>query len=265
MKRQIVIALVGLLLLPKAISAQEIVKEETVISQIAEMRLTATYNQSFKHHIGLSIEEEIRTRLGGTSPAAFTRSHTTIALDYAPLPYLRIATGYVLKLYGDKGWTDPNKYIRHRVFLNLTGQLKINQWTLSLRERLLIDCRSDEVNHYEENKADLSLRHRLQVSYSIPSKPIRLYTGVELLNTLNAPTEYLNRCGTKEYGQYLSRVRPETGMRWNINKRNSLSVAYRFDYRYKRGISILQGTGDVELQHQYAYHHLIILSYQFNN
>ena len=151
MKRLIFIPLACLLLLQVPLSAQEIVSKPDLTEQNAELRLSAAYSHAFNYGLGLSLEEEIRARLGGTSSAAFTRSHTSLALDYEPIPYLNIALGYTLKLYGNKDWSDPNEFLRHRVFLNLTGQVKINRWKLSLRERLLMDCRTDSVNPNEKN------------------------------------------------------------------------------------------------------------------
>ena len=265
MKRLIYILLFCLLLAPEVAKAQEIVSNETTTEQNAELRIAAAYSKSFRYGLGLSIDEEIRTCLGGTSPAAFTRSYTTLALDYEPIPYLNIALGYTFKLYGNKGWTDPAEYIRHRAFLNLTGQVKINRWKLSLRERLLMDCRTDSVNPDEKNAIDFTMRHRLQASYSMFAKPLKFHVGIELANTLNAPTDYLNACSTTQYGQYLTHIRPEVGMRWRIDKSNSLSLSYRFDYGYKRDLNIKRKSGNIELTNAYQYNHLIILAYEFNH
>lgn len=264
-KPLIYIVLGAFLALPTALRAQEIVSTETTREQVAEMRVNAGYYQSFNYGLGLSLEEEVRACLGGTSPAAFSRSYTTVAFDYEPIPYLNLEAGYTLKIYGNTGWSDPREYIRHRAFLNLTGQVKINRWKLSLRERLLADCRTDSVNPNEKNAVDLSMRHRLQATYSMSSKPLEFHIGIEFANTLNAPTEYLNACSTTHYGQYLSRIRPEAGVRWRIDKRNSLALSYRFDYGYKRDLNIEQESGNVELTNACHYNHLIILSYRFNN
>lgn len=265
MKRLIYIPLSCLLLFAHTLFAQEIVSDETTAERNAELRITGSYNHTFRHNLGLSVEEEIRTCLGGTSPAAFTRSNTTLSLDYEPVPYLNIELGYMLKLYGDKGWTDPNEYIRHRAFLNLTGQVKLDRWKLSLRERLLTDCRTDSVNPDEKNAVDLTLRHRLQAAYSMFSRPLRFHASIEFAHTLNAPTEYLNACSTTHYSQYLTHIRPEIGMRWRIDKRNSLSLSYRFDYGCKRDINIKRKSGNVELTRAFKYNHILLLAYQFNN
>ncbi len=265
MKRLIYILLIGFLLLPATLLAQSVKSEATTTEQVAELRLSAAYNQSFRHGLGLSLEEEIRSCLGGTEAASFRRAYTTLAFEYEPIPYFSLGLGYTLKIYGNKGWSDPNEYIRHRAFLNLTGQVKIDRWKLSLRERLLMDCRTDSVNPNEKNDIDLTMRHRLQATYSMFSKPLKFYVGIEFANTLNVPTDYLNKYGTESYGQYLSHIRPEIGVRWRIDKCNNLSLAYRFDYGYKRDINITKNKGNIEITNAEKYNHIITLSYDFNN
>ncbi len=265
MKRLIYTLLAIVSLLPATVSAQSVKSDTTTIEQVAELRFSAAYNQAFKHGFGLSLEEEVRTCLGGTEAAAFRRSYTTLAVEYEPIPYLALGMGYTLKLYGDKGWNDPAEYIRHRAFFTLTGQVKIDRWKLSLRERLLMDCRTDSVNADEKNAIDLTMRHRLQATYSLFSKPLKLHVGIEFANTLNAPTDYLNAYSTTQYGQYLSHIRPEIGVRWRIDKRNSLALAYRFDYGYKRDLNITHKKGNIEITNEKKYNHIITLSYDFNN
>lgn len=265
MKSRLFAIFLGICLLSSTAQAQEIVSNENTKEQIAELRLNASYHQAFKHHLSLSLEEEIRTCLGGTSPTAFSRSYTTISFSYAPIEYLHLGLGYTVKIYGNKGFSDPNEYIRHRLSAHITGQYKVNRWKFSLRERLLLDCRTDSVNPNEQNKYDLALRHRLQASYSMFGKPLQFHASIEFANTLNSPTNYLNTCATTHYGQYLSHIRPEIGVKWRINKANTLSLSYRFDYGYKRDLNIKRKSGNIELTNEYKYNHLIILAYQFNN
>ena len=79
-----------------------------------------------------------------------------------------MSAGYVLKLYGNQGWNDVNKYLRHRVNIDATGQVSLGSWKLSLRERLMMDARADEIDSREKNALDLVLRSRLQAVYNIP-------------------------------------------------------------------------------------------------
>ena len=244
-----------LLLIPSWILAQTIVSEQTMHTQTPEAHIFATFVKSFNHGLSLTLEEEIRS-------APSHRSHTTIALGYAPIEYFNIYAGYTVKLYGDQGWTDPNKYIRHRANVLFTGQVKLSQWNLSLREGVMLDARADKIDTREKNTVDFTLRSRLQAVYSIPKTPLSIVGKFEVLNTLNAPVDYINTItSANEYGQYISELRPELGLQWKIDKKNTLSLAYRYNYIYGRGINILD-SGDVELSHSYTVKHLMLLTYK---
>ena len=247
--------LVCLLFLPCLMSAHTIVSEQTTHTQTPEAHIFATFVKSFNHGLSLTLEEEIRS-------APSHRSHTTIALGYAPIEYFNIYAGYTVKLYGDQGWTDPNKYIRHRANVLFTGQVKLGQWNLSLREGVMLDARADEIDTREKNVVDFTLRSRLQAVYSIPKTPLSIVGKFEVLNTLNAPVEYINTItSSTDYGQYISELRPELGLQWKIDKKNTLSLAYRYNYIYGRDINILD-SGDVELSHSYTVKHLMLLTYK---
>jgi hypothetical protein len=247
------------LFFPLVVSAQTIVSEATNHSQTPEAHLFATFVKSFEHGLSLTLEEEIRS-------APTHRSHTTIALGYQPIEYFNFYAGYTVKLYGNQGWTDPNKFIRHRANILLTGQVKLGQWNLSLREGVMLDARADKIDRREKNVVDFTLRSRLQAVYSIPQTPLGIVAKFELLNTLNAPVKYINTimqddASFQNYGQYISELRPEVGLQWKINKKHSLTLAYRYNYIYGRDINILD-SGDVELSHNYTTKHLILLSYK---
>ena len=247
------------LIFPLVVSAQTIVSEKTSHTQTPEAHLFATFVKSFKHGLSLTLEEEIRS-------APTHRSHTTIALGYQPIEYFNLYAGYTVKLYGNQGWTDPNKFIRHRANVLLTGQVKLGQWNLSVREGVMLDARADKIDTREKNVVDFTLRSRLQAVYSIPKTPLGIVAKFELLNTLNAPVKYINtimqdEASLQDYGQYISELRPELGLQWKINKKHSLTLAYRYNYIYGRDINILE-SGDVELSQNYTAKHLILLSYK---
>ncbi len=248
------IILIFLSFLPVLVCAQKIVSESDTHTVTPEAHIFATFVKSFNHGLSLTLEEEIRS-------APTHRSHTTIALGYAPIEYFNLYAGYTVKLYGNQGWTDPNKYIRHRANILLTGQVKLGQWNLSLREGVMLDARADKIDTREKNVVDFTLRSRLQAVYSIPETPLGIVAKFEILNTLNAPVEYLNSFSSKKYGEYISELRPELGLQWKINKQHSLTLAYRYNYIYGRDINILD-SGDVELSHNYTSKHLILLSYK---
>ena len=254
--------LIALAILPSFLFAQINITEKDTAIITPETHLFATFVKSFKHGLSLTIEEEIRS-------APSHRAHTTVGLTYAPIQYVNIYAAYTLKLYGDQGWSNVDKYLRHRANLLVTGQVKLGQWNLSLREGVMLDARCDEVDQREKNQVDFTLRSRLQAVYSIPETPLGIVGKFEILNTLNAPVSYLNETiefrgnGEKEYGQYISELRPEVGIQWKINKQHSLTLTYRYNYLYDRGISIDDNTGDVTLTNKYTTKHLMLLAYKF--
>lgn len=249
------------LIFPLVVSAQTIVSETTSHTQTPEAHLFATFVKSFKHGLSLTLEEEIRS-------APTHRSHTTIALGYQPIEYFNLYAGYTVKLYGNQGWTDPNKYLQHRANLLITGQVKLGQWNLSLREGVMLDGRTGYVDKRIKNQVDFTLRSRLQAVYSIPETPLGIVAKFEILNTLNAPVKHLNEAisisgEAKNYGQYISELRPEAGLQWKINKQNSLTLTYRYNYLYDRSISIDDPTRNITLTNKYTTKHLILLAYKF--
>lgn len=249
------IFLACLIIMPGLMNGQSIISTDTTHTQTPEVHLFATFVKSFDNNLSITFEEEIRS-------APSHRSHTTLGLGYAPIPYLNIYAGYTLKLYGNQGWSDPTKYLQHRANFLLTGQVKLGQWALSLREGVMLDGRMGEVDTRCKNVVDFTLRSRLQAVYSIPQTPIGIVAKMEMLNTLNAPVEYLNEVSGEQYGQYISELRPELGIQWKVNKQHSLTLAYRYNYLYDRSISI-EETGDIALTHKYTTKHLIMLSYKF--
>ena len=254
--------LIAIAILPSFLFAQINITEKDTAIITPETHLFATFVKSFKNGLSLTIEEEIRS-------APSHRAHTTVGLTYAPIQYVNIYAAYTLKLYGDQGWSNVDKYLRHRANLLVTGQVKLGHWNLSLREGVMLDARCDEVDQREKNQVDFTLRSRLQAVYSIPETPLGIVGKFEILNTLNAPVSYLNETiefrgnREKEYGQYISELRPEVGLQWKINKQHSLTLTYRYNYLYDRGISIDDNTGDVTLTNKYTTKHLMLLAYKF--
>ena len=265
--------LVLMALVPSFIFAQVTIIEKDTSIVTPEAHFFATFVKSFKHGLSLTIEEEIRS-------APTHRAHTTVGLTYAPIQYVNIYAAYTLKLYGNQGWSDPNKYLQHRANLLITGQVKLGQWNLSLREGVMLDGRTGQVDTRVKNQVDFTLRSRLQAVYSIPETPLGIVGKFEILNTLNAPVDYVNEAIRREakgaealplqgelkgasYGQYISELRPELGLQWKINKQNSLTLTYRYNYLYDRGISIDDITENITITNKYTTKHLILLAYKF--
>ena len=235
-------------------------------AQFAELRARLDFTKQFKYGLSLNINERISSRLYETGKDAYFRhSYTTIALGYEPIEFVKLETGYTLRLLGDKGWNDPNEFLRHRAFLSVTAKYKYLNWRFSLRERVDMNCRTDSVNRYEKNPIALELRHRVHVGYYIPGKPVQVYGNVEVINTLNRPTEYLNYyISSEKFSQYVCDARLQLGVRWRLDKRNTLSLSYRFDYNYDRDLNITKNKGKIELTRTHSFGHVIILGYDLN-
>lgn len=264
MKRLIGIVFVLLIVLP--VRAVKLKEDVTDTIRFVETRVNAEFTKQFRHGLSLGLEEEIRARVFQTGQNAYFRgSYTTLTFAYEPIQYLKLETGYTLRLLGYKGWTDPNEFIRHRAFFGVIGKYKYGNWRFSLRERLDMNCRTDSVNAHEKAAIALMLRHRLHVGYYIPGKPWQLFANVELINTLNQPTKYLNKyIEDEQFGQYLCNTNVQIGTKWRIDKRNSLSLSYRFEYTYDRDINITKSKGNIELNRTHGFGHVITLGYDLN-
>ena len=249
-----------LLCFPVFVCAQKIVSETDTHTVTPEAHIFATFVKSFKYGLSLTIEEEIRS-------APSHRAHTTVGLGYTPIENLHIYAAYTTMIYGAEGakvdWSDPEKFIRHRVNVFVTGQWKLGQWNLAWREGVMMDARTDEVDHREKNNVDFTLRSRIQAVYSIPKTPLGVVAKLEMLSTLNAPVNYINDLSREQYGDYISEWRPELGLQWKIDKQNTLGLSYRFNYLYARDIKVDEHTGDASITNKYTSKHLILLTYKF--
>ena len=272
MKNRILIILSGFFLAVLPVKSQEIKSSETLKTHAVEIRVGADFVKHFdRQNLTLALSEQVRSRVYETDASPYFHvSYTTLALNWHPIPYLKIGAGYTMRLFGDKGWSDPNEFIRHRPFVSLVGQYKVGQWKFSLREKLDINCRADSVNTNEKPAVALMLRHKLQAEYSFFAKPVKLYANCELKHTLNQPTEYINTAyantygETRHFGQYLCNVRAYLGVRWRIDKLNSLDFAYRFNYGYERDVNITRAKANVELTHEYEFTHALVITYKLD-
>jgi hypothetical protein len=158
----------------------------------------------------------------------------------------------------------------------VSGHYAVDEWKFSLREKLDANIRTDSINPHERPQTTLTLRHKLQAQYSVPGRPLKAYAYVELWNTLNQPVKYLNTYAGvdkdgnatayagKSFGQYLCSVRAQAGLRWRVDKCNSLGIAYRFTYDYSRDINITKSKQLIELTNARGFGHYIVVSYDLD-
>lgn len=280
MRRSFIISLCSVLCLlySAAAFATDYNSTGSTTEQRVQTRVGADFTKHWRCGVQLSIGEELRFDLmdnvvGTTSKseaidtaygAAFNKSYTTLSLAYTPIEYVKLDAGYTLRILGRKDWSDPNEFIRHRVFFGVTGSYKTQYAKLYLRERFLLDMRTDSVNTDEKQAYAWLLRSRLGADFYVPGKPVKPYIWAELENTLNAP-EFQQNNGQ----QFITNVRLQAGVKWRITKLSSLNFYYRFTYGYDRDINVNKSyysgkTLKLRLDEQKEFQHAIGVQYSLD-
>ena len=280
MRRSFIISLCSVLCLlySAAAFATDYNSTGSTTEQRVQTRVGADFTKHWKCGVQLSISEELRFDLmdnvvGTTSKseaidtaygAAFNKSYTTLSLAYTPIEYVKLDAGYTLRILGRKDWSDPNEFIRHRVFFGVTGSYKTQYAKLYLRERFLLEMRTDSVNTDEKQAYAWLLRSRLGADFYVPGKPVKPYIWAELENTLNAP-EFQQNNGQ----QFITNVRLQAGVKWRITKLSSLNFYYRFTYGYDRDINVNKSyysgkTLKLRLDEQKEFQHAIGVQYSLD-
>lgn len=260
------IAVLSALAVSTAVFAVDYKSTDATTTHAAQVRVAADFTKQWRCGVRLGLSEELRFDVYNSAMGpAFRKSYTTLGLGYAPIDYLRLDAGYTLKVLGpDSTWSqtkraDWNEYLRHRVYLGLTAQYRMQYAKIYLRERVLMEARTDSVNPLEKNAIDWQLRSRLGAEFYPPGKPLKPYVWCELINTLNAP-EYQQLNGR----QYISSVRTQVGLKWRLTKLSSLDFFYRFTYDYDRDINVTKKKSYVELTEQTTYQHAIGIAYSLD-
>jgi hypothetical protein len=161
--------------------------------------------------LSLSLEEEFRLRDNFSTTERFS---SALELGYKPLKFLKFGGAYNLINYNHstKGWE-----LRHRYYLFALGSCKVNNFRLSLRERFQSTYRQGvEATSTRANPKNY-LRSRFKIDYDIPKSHFEPYFSVEFYHTLNDPQE-----------NKMNKVRYSIGTAYNINKRNTLDLYYRY-------------------------------------
>lgn len=280
MRRSFIISLCSVLCLlySAAAFATDYNSTGSTTEQRVQTRVGADFTKHWRCGVQLSIGEELRFDLmdnvvGTTSKseaidtaygAAFNKSYTTLSLAYTPIEYVKLDAGYTLRILGRKDWSAPNEFIRHRVFFGVTGSYKTQYAKLYLRERFLLEMRTDSVNTDEKQAYAWLLRSRLGADFYVPGKPVKPYIWAELENTLNAP-EFQQNNGQ----QFITNVRLQAGVKWRITKLSSLNFYYRFTYGYDRDINVNKSyysgkSLKIRLDEQKEFQHAIGVQYSLD-
>ncbi len=271
--------LLAFLLFPHLLFAWDYSSTDATTQHSAQLRVGADFTKKFNYGLALHLSEDLRFDMFAwdlenatlTEPD-FNKSYTSLSLSYKPVRHLKMDAGYTLKIMGNKDWTDVNKWMRHRVFMSVTGSYKYEQWSFSLRERVFTEIRMGDIDlhtatgYYEHNRADWYLRSKVEVAYHVMSKPLKPYAWVEVVNTLNVnplQQKYKDNDPTNTGHQYIRRVRTAIGTTWRLDSRNSLDFYYRFNYGYDRDITVKKKAQTILLTEEISYQHAIGICYNF--
>ncbi len=254
----------------------------------AQLRMEADFTKKWKNGLSLHFGEDLRFDMVSsttyeTSSATYTsllgpdfnKSYTTLSLAYKHphFSYLKADAGYTLKLT-KKDSLLVNKIMRHRLFFGITVSYRYENWSFSLRERFMTEIRMGDIDqhyatgYYQNNRADWSLRSKVEVEYHAVSKPLKPYIWCELVNTLNAnPLQqyYTNNDPTQNGQQYIRRVRTGIGVVWKLNSVSSLDFYYRFNYGYERDINVKPNKQTIHLTEEREFQHAIGVAYHFSH
>lgn len=178
----------------------------------------------------------------------------SLGVDYKPFDFLKFGASYnFLYTYNMEEWKakyddddgELNGYNvtnalwipKHRVSFDITGEVPVNRFTISLRERVqytyndskettkrkmrfygTTDSLYQKGSSYADTakvKHKLVLRSRLQVEYNIRHCPFTPYVSVELYNDMKD-------------GLSLQKTRWSVGGEYKFNKHNSLDIGYYY-------------------------------------
>lgn len=235
------ILIVVALALPTAMKAQT----DVALDPEFGGRLSIGADWKIVKGLHLSLEEEARF---DNNFGSFDRLQTTVGLSYKVNKNIKLGLGYAL-INGYGSSSNAFKDPRHRVMADVTGTLHLDNWNLSLKERLQMTHRTGDYNVYQNPANAFTLKSRVTAKYK-GFDIVEPYAYVEMRNYLNAPVIYASYDGTGYYtlgddpsetgeagwflhsfkGGYINRLRGSIGMDIKIDKHNAFNVYLLADY-----------------------------------
>lgn len=239
--------------------AWEYDSQESLTTHSAQIRFGADIEKKWHNGLKLDFSEDLRFDVyNSAAGAAFRTSFTTLSLGYTPVEYVKFDAGYSLKLM-NKDTLAADKIMRHRAFASVTGVYTTRYLKLALRERVLMEVRTDSINPLEKSAYNWQLRSRLSADVLIPGQPVQPYLWCEVINTLDAPEyQQINGC------QFISQVRTQAGVKWRFSRLSSLNFYYRFTYSYDRDVNITKKKGRIELVEETLFQHAVGVIYNLH-
>lgn len=160
-----------------------------------------------------SVGQELRTMDNSSS---FQGSFTTLGIDYSPWKRLKFGTSYDFVLFNDTEYDDIQP--RHRLNWYTTGNIKLGDLKLSLRERIQMTFKDESERDYKMNPKT-RWRNRLELEYNIPKSKLTPFASVESFYQLNNPD-----------GNRFEQLRYKLGTSFKLNKHNKLELYGQLDH-----------------------------------
>jgi len=274
MRKTIPIIFILLAFVPATIMAQSDDKQAAEVGA----RIAASVDKKLVKGLHLSLEEELRF---DNNFKSFDRFHTTLAMKYKVHENVKLGFGYSL-INAYSASSGKFKNMRHRLFLDVTGTLKLGNWNLSLKERFQATFRTGNYNHYQNPACALTLKSRLMVKYKGFNR-VEPYAYFELRNYMNSPVISAAYDGSSYYtlegdesgetgwflsgfnGGYVNRYRGTIGLEVKIDKRNTLDFYFMGNYYTDKVLDAnSDGTELKSYKRQYGFMGNLGVSYQFS-
>lgn len=259
--------IVAALFIPFAISntasAQSVVPDPRIEDVVEDIRGRVEGVVEWNITKDLALESGFEARFMDDM-RSMDRINTFIGATYDIGKYVKVGGEYIhINLYDTEtsAWNDR----RHRVNLNVEGNIEFGDVELSLRERVQTTFRTDSVNRYEKCDPEAILRSRLMAVYKIPGTSWSPYILFELHNTLNAPKPVANFKTEKfETENYVTRYRGGIGAKYRINRNNRLDFYYYIDFDRSYNIDYKGNSGNIRsLVMERELRHIFGVSYKF--
>lgn len=259
----IIAALFIPLAIPNTASAQSIIPDPKIEDVVRDIRGRMEGVIEWDATKDLSLEAGIEARYMDDM-RSMDRINTFVGATYDIGKHIKVGGEYIhINLYDTetRAWDDR----RHRVNLNVEGEMEVGDFEFSLRERVQATYRTDSVNRYEKSDPDVILRSRLVATYKIPHSRWSPYLLFELHNTLNAPKAVANfKTDRYEIDNYITRYRGGIGVKYRIDRDHRLDFYYYFDFDRSYNIDYKGNKGDIKgyaLEREIR--HIFGISYKF--
>ena len=169
-------------------------------------------SKKFGKRFEIGLEEEMRTK---ENSRQLDRLATGLDASFQLVPKIvKVGVGYTFIADYDEiegfSW-------RHRLVGQVSAKHKIHRLEMSLRGRYQLTYKDESVKSFKWNPKSY-LRGKFELSYKLPKIPLTPFASAEVFYELN-----------NYKGNTIDNVRYEAGGEYKFNKKNSVSLSFRYD------------------------------------